>query len=285
MDFVAIDVETANADFASICQIGLVFVRGGKIADKWSALVNPEDFFDWINIGIHGIDEEAVAGAPTFPDIYGEFAAKIAQAVVVSHTSFDRVAVAGVVEKYGLGDVPCTWLDSARIARRAWPERYSKKGYALSNIAADLGIEFEHHDALEDAHAAALIVLRASEVAGLDIEGWLHRVEQPIDPKSTSSIRREGNPEGPLFGQVLVFTGALELPRREAADMAAKAGCRVDKSVTKQTTLLVVGDQNARRLKGHDKSTKQRRAEALVENGHPIRILRETDFKKIILSG
>lgn len=148
---------------------------------------------------------------------------------------------------------------------------------------ADLGIEFDHHDALEDARAAAEIVLRASAVAGLDVEGWLRRVQQPIDREGFAPIRREGNPEGPLYGQVLVFTGTLELPRREAADLAATAGCKVDNGVTKNTTLLVVGDQDACRLAGYEKSSKHRKAEVLIAKGQPIRILRETDFKKIIL--
>ena len=193
------------------------------------------------------------------------------------------MAVARVVEKYNLPGVPLTWLDSARIVRRAWPERYSQKGYGLINVATDLGIEFYHHDALEDARAAAEIVLRASQVAGLDIEGWLRRVELPIGSEGSTQIRRDGSPEGPLYGQVLVFTGALEMSRREAADLAANAGCKVDSGVTKNTTLLVVGDQDARKLAGHEKSSKHRKAEALIEKGQPIRILRETDFKQIIL--
>ena len=78
MEFVAIDVETANADLASICQIGLVAVRAGKIADTWLTLVNPEDFFDGFNVGIHGIDEARVAAAPAFPDIFDAFSSRTA---------------------------------------------------------------------------------------------------------------------------------------------------------------------------------------------------------------
>ena len=45
-----------------------------------------------------------------------------------------------------------------------------------------MGIAFRHHDALEDARAAAEIMLRAcDETAGLDAEDWLARVERPID--------------------------------------------------------------------------------------------------------
>ena len=35
LTFNAIDVETANADRASICQIGIVHVRDGEIEDTW----------------------------------------------------------------------------------------------------------------------------------------------------------------------------------------------------------------------------------------------------------
>ncbi len=49
-----------------------------------------------------------------------------------------------------------------------------------------------------------------------------------------------------------MFTGALEIARREAADLAAAIGSEVAQSVTKKTTLLVVGDLDAKRLAGHD---------------------------------
>ena len=72
--------------------------------------------------------------------------------------------------------------------------------------------------------------------------------------------------------------------RKEAADRAAKAGCRVDLNVTKGTTLLVVGDQDVAKLGGHEKSGKHRKAEARIADGQAIRILRETDFDRLLLS-
>jgi DNA polymerase-3 subunit epsilon len=46
--------------------------------------------------------------------------------------------------------------------------------------------------------------------------------------------------------------------------------------------MLVVGDQDMRRLAGHEKSSKHRKAEQLALKGQSIRILRESDFKKMI---
>ena len=46
-------------------------------------------------------------------------------------------------------------------------------------------------------------------------------------------------------------------------------------------TLLLVGDQDVQRLAGHEKSSKHRKAEQLIQTGQPIRILRETDFREL----
>ncbi len=280
MDFVAIDVETANADMASICQVGVASFKGGRLCQEWKTYVDPEDYFDAINVSIHGIDEKTVAGAPCFPDIAAQICQFVDGQVVLCHTHFDRVAVSQVHEKYDLCAPTCTWLDSARVARRAW-EQFARGGYGLRNVCSALGYDFNHHDALEDAKAAAHILLAASAKTGLDIAGWLRRVEQPIDPRS-GMIAREGNPQGPFAGEVLVFTGALSIPRREAADMASSIGCTVEGGVTKRTTILVVGDQDVMKLAGHEKSSKHRKAECLMRAGQAIRVLRETDFKQLV---
>jgi DNA polymerase-3 subunit epsilon len=283
MNFVAIDVETANADMASICQIGLAKVENGTLSEEWKTYVDPEDYFDGINVEIHGIDESVVKGAPTFPDLSNTLRVYVEGSVAVCHTHFDQVALHQAAQRYGVTAPECTWLDSAQVARRTWKE-CAWRGYGLYDVCRMLGHDFKHHDALEDAKAAARILLAAVSESGLDVEGWLRRVRQPIDPTASGSgaaIRREGNPDGALYGEVLVFTGALEIPRREAADLAAAIGCRVESGVTKKTTVLVVGDQDLKKLAGHEKSTKHRKAEELIEQGIPIRILKESDFRAL----
>ena len=64
-DFIALDVETANSDFSSICSIGLVHFRGGEVFKSLTILVDPEDDFSPANIAIHGIRPDDVAGKPT----------------------------------------------------------------------------------------------------------------------------------------------------------------------------------------------------------------------------
>jgi DNA polymerase-3 subunit epsilon len=269
---------------SSICQIGIAGYNAGGISVEWKSYVDPEDFFDGINVSIHGIDESVVKGAPTFKEIAATLRTYLDNKVVVCHTHFDRVAISQACDKYETANPSCVWLDSAKVARRTW-EEFAYRGYGLDNVCASLGYIFKHHDALEDAKAAAYILRCAVQKTALDIEGWLRRVKQPIHPSNSGSyspIHRDGNPEGPFYGEVLVFTGALQLPRREAANMADSVGCQVDARVTKQTKMLVVGDQDIKKLAGHEKSSKHRKAEKLISLGQSLRILRETDFKQIV---
>ena len=280
MDFIAIDFETANADLASICQIGTVSFQGGKAVETWQTLINPKDYFDPFNVSIHGIDENMVKDAPTFPKIFDSLRRIIKKQLVTCHTHFDRVALSSVTEKYRLPQIECTWLDTARVVRRAWG-KFSYAGYGLKNVADELGIKFNHHVAGEDARAAGEILLRAIDETGISLQDWLVRVNKRIN-LSESKITRTGDPEGPFAGEVMVFTGALSMHRHEAADYAAAMGCEVATSVNKTTTILVVGDQDIRKLAGLEKSSKHRKAEELVTNGHPIKIIGESDFLRLV---
>lgn len=284
MEFATIDVETANADLSSICQVGVAIFRNSSHVDSWSSLVNPEDEFDGFNVSIHGIDEKMIRSAPTWPSVAEKLRSLLTGSIVACHTPFDRGATTLACEKYNLDQFNCQWLDTARVVRRAWPDKFGEKGYGLRNVAKFLDIKFKHHDALEDARAAGEILCRASAQAGLNLEGWFARIQRPIDLASDQPITRDGNSEGPLFGNVAVFTGSLAIPRREAADLAARAGCDVAASVTKKTTLLIVGDQDITKLAGKLKSSKHIKAEELISQGCNIRVLRESDFQSIVIA-
>lgn len=282
MNFLSLDVETANADSSSICQIGIAQFNNGEIVDKWSVLVNPKDYFDPFNVAIHGITEKHVKEAPTFKQIYPELKQRIENQITIHHMPFDRIAINRACDYHNLEYIQPQWLDSAKIVRRTWQE-FAQSGYGLANIAKHLNINFNHHDALEDAVTAGIVVTKACEITNLTIEEWLKRVGQPIFQYNNSSqIKLEGNPDGQLYGESIVFTGALSIPRSEAGSIAAKMGCNVTNSVTKNTTLLVVGFQDTTKLAGYEKSTKHRKAEELIQSGIKIKILSESDFVEIV---
>jgi DNA polymerase-3 subunit epsilon len=281
MNFMAIDVETANADFASICSVGMVYFKNGAPSQRLGFLINPEDEFDEINISIHGIRPEDVVDAPTMREAFPLITAALVTTVIVHHTHFDRVAFCRAATKHGFPEPACNWLDSARVARRAW-QQFARRGYGLADLSAEFGIDFKHHDATEDAYAAGMILLRAMAETRLTLENWLTRVEQPIFV-SSGKHALPGNLTGPLAGEVIVFTGKLEISRAEAAMIAAAAGCDVADGVTKETTILVVGDQDIRVLNGQTKSAKHRKAEKLIQEGAArLRIVGESDFKLLV---
>lgn len=279
MRFVAIDVETANPQLSSICQVGVVVFEGVDEIFATSWLIDPEDYFDGLHISIHGIDEGRVAGAPNFSAIYNQLSEHLSDQVVVSHTAFDRSAVRQACARHAPGSISCRWMDSARVARRAWPQ-FAQRGYGLANVAKELGISFQHHDALEDARAAGQIMVRAVQETGIALEDWFSRCDQPIGGRQ--SVARSGDGDGPLLGETVVITGALSAPRQAVADLLHEAGAAVSPSVTKRTTLLIVGDQDISKLAGKSKSAKHLRAEQLIAAGYSIRVIGETDLSAML---
>lgn len=172
-DFALVDVETANTGQDSICQIGVCHVEAGSIADTWTTLVDPQSLFANRLMRIHGISQDKVAGAPTWPDVYPEVQKRLA-GLVVSHGAFDKAAVQKTCARYGLEQLKFReWRDSTTLVRRTWPNQFGKSGYALADLAHVFGLEFQHHDALDDAICAAKIVLKAFE-AGATMELWRH---------------------------------------------------------------------------------------------------------------
>lgn len=304
LTFTVVDVETANASRASICQIGVTKVVDGRIADQWETKVNPEEWFDFFNIRIHGITAEDVRGAPILPDLRAKLGELLEGGVLVGYSPFDRTAFQRAFEKYGLDALDVQWLDCAEVVRRAWPEKYGCRNckYNLKHVTRDLGIEFKHHDAAGDAEAAAKVLLAAHDATGLDIPDWLERVKLPIQLDASNSKRHAGSlrttagkrselaarirdggiAEGQFTGEVIVFTGSLSLPRAEASALAADCGFEVGTSVVQKTTMLVVGVQRENHVAGYSKSGKHRKAEALISEGQDIQILTEEDFLDLI---
>ena len=278
MRFVVVDVETANSKFSSICQIGLVRFENGREAASEELMVNPQAEFSPMNVGIHGICEADVSGSPCFVDLYPRLKDWVGDAVVVSHSAFDRTAMNQACDRYALEAFAWSWLDSARIARRTW-DQFKDRGYGLRNLADHFGIGFNHHNAVHDARTAGLILLRALEHSGRSFDDVVAETLAGARGSASyaASVRRAGDGDGALTGEAIVFTGELELPRAKAADMAAAAVADVHSGITKKTTMLVVGERDLQ-PGWPAKSGKHRKAESLIAAGQRIRVVGERDF-------
>lgn len=283
LSFTAIDVETSNDDRASICQIGMAVVRDSEVKDVIAEIIDPQDFFNPVNVGIHGISEDDAVGRPTFREFFPTNERVVEAYPIASHTFFDRTSLNRACEKSGCRPASNPWVDSATVARRCWPDLFGDSGYGLKNVAKTFGIKFRHHDAGEDVRVTAEILLRAADTGTFDLDAWAkngppRRATSRYEP----AIKLDGNPDGPLYGLQMVFTGTLSIGRAEAAKLAAKLGLSVNAGVTKKTSLVVVGDQDIRKPEWGEKSGKHRKAEELIAKGLDILILSESDFLALI---
>lgn len=164
--FVALDVETANSDAASICQIGLALVGPCGAMETFSFLIDSRDRFSAFNTRLHGISAATVAGCPDFAQVFEPLRPFLSRHPLVQHSSFDKRAVEAACRVYRLPAPELRWHDSVRAARAAWPELRGNGGHGLASLKTYLGLDFQHHDAAEDAKAAAQVVLLAEERTG-----------------------------------------------------------------------------------------------------------------------
>ncbi|WP_226761177.1 exonuclease domain-containing protein [Arthrobacter sp. SO3] len=90
-------------------------------------------------------------------------------------------------------------------------------------------------------------------------------------------------PGHPLFGQTVVFTGELVMPRPEAKIRSAEFGARPESRVTARTTVLVVGDGFvAADLRSGRLTGKARRVLELHDRGQRIEVLSEGEFLQMV---
>ena len=162
MDFVAIDFETASGNPNSACQLGLTVVSNSEISHEACWLIRPPRmYFAPRNIAVHGIRPHQVKDAPSIGRIWPEIEALIDDQVIIAHNArFDISVLVESLAAYGI-DCPSLEFNCTRsLAREAWPGR---SRYGLKPLAHSLGIEFEHHDALEDARTCAKIAVAAAQ--------------------------------------------------------------------------------------------------------------------------
>ncbi|WP_300345418.1 exonuclease domain-containing protein [Nesterenkonia sp.] len=118
-----------------------------------------------------------------------------------------------------------------------------------------------------------------------------------VDPETLPDLMRwqdegrnlppnpEADPEHPLHGEHLVFTGNLGIPRSQAKELAAAHGAATSSRVTGSTTVLVVGDGfSPEDLQSPEaapplKARKAREVLARQQKGQQVRIVGEEQFR------
>ncbi len=200
MRFAAIDFETASHEPNSACQLGVVVVEDGEIAFEKSWLIRPSRmYFSERCVAVHGIRPRDVMDAPMWPTVWKELRPILETRVAIAHNApFDMNvllhSILGCDELAPRLEFQCTRL----IARRTWPGR---SGYGLHPTASSLGIQFQHHDALEDARACAQIAIASCKHVEADSIENLERTlsigrgfieyDSKVSPKSINRRKRD----------------------------------------------------------------------------------------------
>lgn len=153
MDFVALDFETTGYECGGTnepWQLGLVFVRGGEIAET------REFFFDVEGAPARAHEQDALGTLQSSfetwaPDLVGQ--RLVAHNIACERTILTRTAP---LTKWG------PWVDTMKLAKARYPRLRS---FALGDVCAALGCVPEMagrtwHDALYDAVACAALALR-----------------------------------------------------------------------------------------------------------------------------
>ncbi len=159
-NFVAIDVETANANRSSICAIGAVKVRDGVIVDSRYSLVNPEpNWYSRFCTAVHGLTDADTWDAPPFGTVWQQWAEWLEDLPLVAHNArFDAACIREACRIYRL-EPPEPFLCTLEAARRSIP-RMVLPSKSLDSLCDFFGISLErHHNALDDAEACAKLAI------------------------------------------------------------------------------------------------------------------------------
>ena len=163
-DFAAIDFETANGKRSSVCSVGIVVVRNGRIAERFYRLIRPyPNYYSPFTTAIHGLTRTDTYDANPFPEVWKEIAPMIEGLPLVAHNSaFDEGCLRAVFEAYKLPYPGYRFYCTCRASRQFFGRELPN--HKLHTVAARCGFNLEnHHHALADAEACAHIWMSLTE--------------------------------------------------------------------------------------------------------------------------
>lgn len=309
LDFIALDFEIANHNFNSACSMGIVYVKDNKIIDQNYFLIKPpQNQFHSKMSDIHGLTESDVLNAPTFDEVWNEISNDFNPAtyIIAHNVRFDMNVLKNCLLTYNLEIPNFPYVCSIPISTRAC--RGEGVPQSLEARTKRFGIKMdEHHNALSDAKAVAELVTTCiklqrrkniytylstySSIAVRQFQDFKHSTHfqnrnshfqrvrlSDIIPETTNF-----DPSHPLYKKKIAFTGQLNtLDRQEAMQKAVNVGAILRSTVGKTTDVLVVGTQNKQFVGESGRSSKERKAEELIQAGFNINVVNEEEFIQLL---
>lgn len=287
-DYVVLDLETTGLSIGDdeIIEIGMIRVRDRVPTETYTSFVKP-DRFDCIPefiTELTGITNEMMAGAPAFASIEHDIESFIGEDAILGHNvSFDLNFLKSAFEKCGKA-FKSKYIDTMRISRKLYKDW---EHHRLSDLIKNLSVEIGHaHRALDDAIATQkcyeIMRDKVAEAIGEDV--FIKSFSEKFDTykRSLEGITSETDDideTNPIYGKVVVFTGALSsMGRKEALQIVANLGGIPSDSLTKKTNFLVVGNKEFVKSVKDGKTNKMKKADSYASDGLDIVTMSENSF-------
>lgn len=295
--FSVVDLETTGLSPCndSIIEISALKVIDNVVVDSFSQLVNPGFEIDSFISNLTGITNEELSSAPSIDEVLPDFREFIGDDIILGYNvNFD---INFLYENYNevFGE-PFTsdFIDGLRFARKLFPLMRHRRLAEMAEIF-EIPVEISHR-ALADCETtlACYNALKEQAVAEYgNFENFARAFEKHgYYKKSCRKGDAEKEPviliftklaESPFENKHCCFTGALDSVTRSVAEkMVEVVGGAVDKTVTKKTNYLVLGELAYISSVKDGKSVKLKKAEQLILNGQDLSIIPESVFLEMI---
>lgn len=198
--FAIIDVETTGGGINGnrLTEICVVLLRGTRIMDKFTTLINPEKEIPRHITALTGIDNQMVADAPKFYEIAKKVEELTREAIFVAHNvNFDYNVLRNEFRELGF-EFTRRKLCTVRLSRKLIPGLFS---YSLGRLCDSINIPISNrHRAEGDTDATVILFQR---LLSLDenynvIDSFLHaRSRQATLPPHIDAEQIHGLPASP----------------------------------------------------------------------------------------
>ena len=159
-EIVCFDIETTGLKVTqeAITEIGAVRLRNGEIVETFQTFVDPERRLTPEIIGLTGITDDMLRGAPKLKDALTAFLAFAGNAPLAAHNAeFDISFIRSGCRKCGIPFEP-TYIDTLILAQNLLP---GLGKYKLDIVAEHLQLpQFNHHRASDDAVPVAQMLTK-----------------------------------------------------------------------------------------------------------------------------
>ncbi len=282
-EYVVLDLETTGLDpaFDEIIEIAAIKYSNGEKISEFTTLVKPENIIDEYITELTGITNEMVKDAPKIEKVLPELINFLGDSVIIAHNAnFDVNFIydncASCLNKPFSND----FIDTMRISRRLFKD--------IRHRLIDLANEFEisvdvQHRATADCEITQKVYEYMRNHCNencIDLTALLKSSHgKSFDLADFKPETEEFDSSHPIYGMAVCFTGTLEkFQRKEALQIVTNLGGIPSDSVTKNTNILVLGNNDYCSSIKDGKSNKQKKAEELILKGHDLIVISEKTF-------